>query len=247
MDRRIRTYALALLLALLLAPGAGAATVPVVQDSGVIIITDNSPKTAVLQAVGLASAAIEIVPIARGDDMIIITDDSPDTAAYIIAYPTTPASVIEEDEAFTISGKGHSHDATDYITIYPATSLTAAKAGGSAAPPVYGAATEKTATRTQPAVPVLSFSRYYSLDVTSPEKTLWVDMRWEGDGDHALTVYHPGGILGTFRDGSDGKEDGRIFLRFSREGGVAAGAWTFKMTTPLVASRENVTFQTYLE
>ncbi|WP_342677931.1 hypothetical protein [Methanofollis sp. UBA420] len=233
MDRWIRTYALALLLVLLLAPGAVAATV------------QATPLT--------ESVTIEIVSATPTSDAIIITGDSADVVAYIIAYPATPASVAETgggadtDGIFTVETRNDTLSAADYITIYPAAPATTAKEAGGAAPPVYDAAAEKTATRTQPAVPVLSFSRYYSQDVPSPGKTLWVDMRWEGDGDHALTVYHPGGILGTFRDGSDGKEDGRIFLRFSRESGVAVGAWTFKTTVPLVASRENVTFQTYLE
>lgn len=96
-------------------------------------------------------------------------------------------------------------------------------------------------------IPFLSGSRYYDLDVPSSGKSLWVDMRWEGDGDHTLTVYHPAGLLGTFRDDSDGREDGRIFLRISQEGGIETGAWHFKTTMPLVASSENVTFQMYLE
>lgn len=95
-------------------------------------------------------------------------------------------------------------------------------------------------------IPFLSRSRYYDLDVPSPEKSLWVDMRWEGNGDHALTVYHPTGTLGTFRDDSDGLNDRRIFLQISQEGGIETGAWHFKTTTPLTASPENVTFQMYL-
>lgn len=213
MDRWIRTAALALLLALLLASGAAAATVPLT-----------------------GFAAIEVVPAAPTDDAIM--GDAPDTAAYIIAYPATPASAREEGDD-TLS-------AADYITIYPAATVTAAKEAGTASL-ACGAAAEKTAASLRLPVPILSLSRYYSLDVPSAGKTLWVDMAWEGDGDHALTVYHPGGLLGTFRDGSDGKEDGRIFLRFSREGGVATGTWTFKATAPLVGARENITFQTYLE
>lgn len=96
-------------------------------------------------------------------------------------------------------------------------------------------------------VPFLSRSRYYSLDVQSEGKSLWVDMTWEGNGDHVLTIYYPSGILGTFRDDSDGREDGRIFLRISQEGGIETGPWHFKTTTPLVASSENDTFQMYLE
>jgi hypothetical protein len=209
MDRWIRTAALALLLALLLASGTAAATVP-----------------------RMEMAAIEVVPAAPTDDAIM--GDATDAAAYIIAYPSAPASAREEGDD-TLS-------AADYITIYPA--ATGERAAASLA---YGAAAEKTAEAFRPAIPILSLSRYYSLDVPAAGKTLWVDMAWEGDGDHALTVYHPGGLLGTFRDGSDGKEDRRVFLRFSREGGVATGAWTFKATAPLVGARENITFQTYLE
>ncbi|WP_298665287.1 hypothetical protein [uncultured Methanofollis sp.] len=217
MDRWIGTLALALLLALLLAPGAGAAT---------------------LQAAPITTSThLEIVLVDSGDSMII-TDRGTDT--YIIAYPTIPASKIEDEGTVALEIRDSAINEADYITIYPAVTGAAAKEAG-------GAVEERKAAFTQPAVPVLSLSRYYSQDVSSPDMTLWVDMRWEGDGDHALTVYHPGGLLGTFRDGSDGQEDGRIFLRFSREGGVGTGTWTFKMTAPLAASRENATIQTYIE
>jgi hypothetical protein len=233
MDRWTGISALALLLALLLAPGAAATATAAFTEIGVIQAT---PIT--------TSANVEIVLVESGGSMIITDGPAED---YIIAYLADHISTIVDKETISVEILDDTTGDAEYITIYPAAPAAEAKVIGGAASPAYGAVEEKSAARPQPAVPVLSLSRYYSQDVPSPGKTLWVDMKWEGDGDQALTVYHPGGLLGTFRDGSDGKEDGRIFLRFSREGGVGTGTWTFKMTAPLVASRENVTIQTYIE
>ncbi|WP_067047149.1 hypothetical protein [Methanofollis ethanolicus] len=269
MDRWITTAALALLLALLLASGAGATAedvtvtvtgvrmetanieiVPVAPPDDVIAITYDTPESNMYTITGLITTETAFGTGGGGDAGVNATVDVRNGTSPAVDYITiNSASAVysNKESILVVKVRNDTLPAANYITVHSATTVDATEEVCGAAPRLYSAAAVKNAAPTQPAIPILSLSRYYSLDVPDPEKTLWVDMRWEGDGDHALTVYHPGGILGTFRDGSDGKEDDRIFLRLSRDGGVGTGAWTFKMTAPLAASRENATIQTYLE
>jgi hypothetical protein len=267
MDRWIGTAVLALLLALLLASGAEAKAenvtvavtavrvapalieiVPTAPTADVIAITYDTPESNMYTITGLITTDTATKTgggSEAGGRFTIDTRKEIPPAIDTITINSASAVNSNNESILVVKVMNDALPAANYIT----TLSTADDAGEScgASPQLRGAAAAKNAAPTRPAIPILSLSRYYSLNVPDPGKTLWVDMRWEGDGDHALTVYHPGGILGTFRDGSDGQEDGRVFLRFSREGGVGTGTWTFKMTAPLAASGKNVTIQTYLE
>jgi hypothetical protein len=77
------------------------------------------------------------------------------------------------------------------------------------------------------------FSKYVSEDLSS----IIVDL-YSGDPDDpiSVTIITPDRVLGPFYDASDGKADGRIFLRITRENGLMTGMWKF-----IVHSNKNIT------
>ncbi|TAJ45487.1 hypothetical protein CUJ86_01800 [Methanofollis fontis] len=92
-----------------------------------------------------------------------------------------------------------------------------------------------------------SRSRYYLLDVESNTTCFWVDLVWKDpERPLGLTIYHPDGVLGTYDDTSDGKEDGRIYLRISNEAGIAQGKWFLKISGSRPFTSSNYAFSTYL-
>lgn len=62
----------------------------------------------------------------------------------------------------------------------------------------------------------------------------------------ALTINTPTGVLGTYYDSSDGAMDGRINLRISRTGGLAAGTWPSSVYGHQVSGTETYSYQTAL-
>jgi hypothetical protein len=50
-----------------------------------------------------------------------------------------------------------------------------------------------------------------------------------------LTIITPHSVLGPFNDSSDGRRDGRIYLRITEPGGMDTGPWKF-----LLQSRKNI-------
>jgi hypothetical protein len=90
-------------------------------------------------------------------------------------------------------------------------------------------------------------NRYYLLEIAPNMTSFWVDLEWnDPDRPLTLTLYHPGGVLGTYDDGSDGREDGRIYLRVSNEAGIAEGNWFLKISGSKSFTSRNYAFTTYL-
>lgn len=90
-------------------------------------------------------------------------------------------------------------------------------------------------------------NRYYMLEITPNMTCFWVDLVWKDpDRPLDLTIYYPGGVLGTYNDGSDGNEDGRIYLRVSNEEGIAEGNWFLKISGSKSFTSRNYTFLTYM-
>jgi len=86
------------------------------------------------------------------------------------------------------------------------------------------------------------FSKYVSEEIPF----IVVDLYSGDPGDLlALTILTPDRTLGPFNDTSDGRMDGRIFLKISRDDGMTPGLWKFE-----VHSRKNITavnYATFLE
>jgi len=90
-------------------------------------------------------------------------------------------------------------------------------------------------------------NRYYMLEITPNMTCFWVDLVWKDpDRPLDLTIYYPGGVLGTYDDMSDGNEDGRIYLRVSNEEGIAEGNWFLKISGSKSFTSRNYTFRTYM-
>ncbi|MBP2146708.1 hypothetical protein J2129_002162 [Methanofollis sp. W23] len=88
---------------------------------------------------------------------------------------------------------------------------------------------------------------YYAQKVPEGTRHHWVDLDWgKGEQNLTLTVWHPSGLLGTFRDADDGKKNGRIFLRISDPKGVEGGAWYYRVSGPRIPVALNYTFKTYI-
>jgi|GEM_PF-3159084 len=76
------------------------------------------------------------------------------------------------------------------------------------------------------------FSKYVAAD--SPP--ILVDLNSGEPGDSfSLTIITPDGTLGPFDDQSDGRVDGRIYLRIARPNGSTPGLWKF-----VVRSNQNI-------
>jgi len=72
------------------------------------------------------------------------------------------------------------------------------------------------------------FSKY--VDANSPP--ILVDLNTGEAGDpFSLMIITPDGTLGPFDDGSDGRIDGRIYLRIARPEGSTPGLWKFVVRT----------------
>jgi len=90
-------------------------------------------------------------------------------------------------------------------------------------------------------------SRYYLLDIASNTTCFWVDLVWsDPERPLTLTMYHPGGVLGTYDDKSDGREDNRIYLRISNDAGIEEGNWFLKISGSRSFTTRNYSFMTYL-
>jgi len=90
-------------------------------------------------------------------------------------------------------------------------------------------------------------SRYYLLDIASNTTCFWVDLVWsDPERPLTLTMYHPGGVLGTYDDKSDDREDNRIYLRISNDAGIEEGNWFLKISGSRSFTTRNYSFMTYL-
>ena len=87
---------------------------------------------------------------------------------------------------------------------------------------------------------------WYSVVVPSGISSITVDLNWGYAPDSlTLTAIAPDGSLGPYHDADDGVTDGRIFLTFSRAGGIAAGTWTFKVYGEYVLGTQSYNFVAY--
>ena len=88
---------------------------------------------------------------------------------------------------------------------------------------------------------------WHSLYVSPGKDNLWVDLDWGDTSDSlTLTIYSPDGtVLGPYHDANDGKNDARIFLRISKNGGLASGTWDFKVYGERVQGVEDYSFVAY--
>jgi hypothetical protein len=87
---------------------------------------------------------------------------------------------------------------------------------------------------------------WYSVSVPSGKSSLTADLNWGYVPDSlSLSVIAPDGTLGPYYDASDSITDGRIFLTFSRTGGIAPGTWRFKVYGETVLGIQGYNFVTY--
>jgi len=89
-------------------------------------------------------------------------------------------------------------------------------------------------------------TNWYSVVVPSGKSSITADLNWGYAPDSlTLTVIAPDATLGPYHDASDGVTDGRIFLTFSRTGGIAPGTWVFKVYGENVLGTQSYNFVTY--
>jgi hypothetical protein len=89
-------------------------------------------------------------------------------------------------------------------------------------------------------------TNWYSVVVPSGKSSITADLNWGYVPDSlTLTVIAPDGTLGPYHDASDGVTNGRIFLTFSRSGGIAPGTWVFRVYGESVLGTQSYNFVTY--
>jgi hypothetical protein len=87
---------------------------------------------------------------------------------------------------------------------------------------------------------------WYSAIVSSGTSSITADLYWGYVPDSlALTVFAPDSTLGPYHDADDGATDGRIFLTFSRTGGIAPGTWNFRVYGEHVLGTQSYNFVSY--
>ena len=69
---------------------------------------------------------------------------------------------------------------------------------------------------------------WYTVIVPEGTASITADVNWNDLSDSlSLTAIAPDGTAGPYYDVSDGVLNGRIFLTFSRTGGITPGTWKF--------------------
>jgi len=70
----------------------------------------------------------------------------------------------------------------------------------------------------------------YTKNISAETPFIIVDL-YSGDPDDPVTlsVIAPDKALGPYTDISDGRKDGRIYLKISRDGGLTPGVWVFRV------------------
>ena len=70
----------------------------------------------------------------------------------------------------------------------------------------------------------------YSKNISADTPFIIVDLYSGGPGDPVtLSIIAPDRTLGPFTDISDGRNDGRIYLKISRSTGLTSGIWKFRV------------------
>lgn len=88
---------------------------------------------------------------------------------------------------------------------------------------------------------------WHQADITGSSTTVSVDLKWQDSNDDLrLMIYTPDGrVLGPYYDSSDNADDGEINLKVSNPDGVAAGAWSFKVTGVTVSGKDDYYLRTW--
>jgi hypothetical protein len=88
----------------------------------------------------------------------------------------------------------------------------------------------------------------YKVNVNNGASSLEVDLQWKRASDKlTLSIYTPTGKnLGTKKDNSDKKTDGRIHLKISPTNGqIEQGTWQFEIYGDAINEKEEYTFNVY--
>jgi hypothetical protein len=87
---------------------------------------------------------------------------------------------------------------------------------------------------------------WYTVTVLPGTASITPDLNWGDTTDSlSLTAIAPDGTAGPYYDVSDGVMDGRIFLTIYRAGGIAPGAWKFRVYGENVIGSQGYNFVTY--
>ncbi|HDS64219.1 MAG TPA: hypothetical protein ENN52_08940 [Methanofollis liminatans] len=206
-----------------------------VEVPGYIVVLQKGlllPATSAEESVSPSSLSVSVYTVKAGEDVV----------AFAVGYPAPEEKTgagLQKYENATNKGDEQADDAN----------VTSLRQPDSAA---YGGGGERgIPTLSSNSLPILpgfgGRSRYYMLDIASNMTCFWVDLVWiDPDRPLDLTIYYPGGVLGTYDDMSDGNEDGRIYLRISNEAGIAEGNWFLKISGSKSFTSKNYTFMTYM-
>jgi len=239
--------------------GAVSSTTPHLISSGRCVVSDERSTTGspVITVTAVDSSGFVEVP---GYMLIIL--DGPLRTISDADENTSPAdlssTVYTVEAVYTVGGGGGEGTiAIAFDENVPETCEYSAAITTAAGPTMGGAQAERGVE--EKGMPVLSSnslpilpefggrSRYYLLDIASNTTCFWVDLVWsDPERPLTLTMYHPGGVLGTYDDESDGKEDNRIYLRISNEAGIEEGNWFLKISGSRSFTTRNYSFMTYL-
>lgn len=188
------------------------------------------------------------------ENFILITDVAASNDALIDSYPSLSYidyayRVFPVEEVFLSSSEVTvTEDAGDMVIIRDDASEVAVETGIVFSPgssleetvPVYSVINREETSRSSAPV-------YYAQEVPDGTRHHWVDLDWgESEQDLSLSVWHPSGMLSTFRDTDDGKKNGRIFLRISDEEGIESGTWYYRVNGPRIPVAFNYNFRTYV-
>jgi hypothetical protein len=87
---------------------------------------------------------------------------------------------------------------------------------------------------------------WYTVIVPSGTASITADLNWGYVPDSlSLTAIAPDGTAGPYYDISDGVTNGRIFLTFTRNGGIAPGTWKFSVYGVNVLGYQSYNFVAY--
>lgn len=86
---------------------------------------------------------------------------------------------------------------------------------------------------------------WYLVNVPTGAASITVDLNWGYSPDVlTLSAIAPDGTIGPYYDAADGVIDGRIYITIIRAGGIAPGAWKFKVYGENVLGSQRYNFLT---
>lgn len=194
----------------------------------------------------------EVTMTGSGGDMVIIRDDASEVALETGVVFSSASSLTEtvpvEEIVLSSSKVTMTEDSGDMVIIRKNAPEVAVEtkvvyspgSGMTEAVPVYTMINREEVSRSSAPV-------YYAQKVPDGTRHHWVDLDWgEAEQDLSLSVWHPSGLLGTFKDADDGRKNGRIFLRISDEEGVESGTWYYRVSGPRIPVPLDYNFKTYV-